>query len=327
MKMNYLHYLLGVSFLLGLPFMAWTQRSAPPPSPNRNRTSGKFCTEEIRVWQEARWEQLDGKKYWAPAQWVVKQIEFPCDQQPRGARGGTPPPQSQPPVMPAQPVYSVGECFEPTLNPMAFQNALESIRKTSFNETKLTIAKQIIQNNCFLIPQVKDLIREFSFEESRLEIAKFAYDFTCDKHNYFQVNEVFQFETTVQQLDQFLKTKPAPNATPPPNFQRGGNAVCARPMMNDIAFRQLAQQVKNSTADATRLSLAKQGVSSFCVSAEQVKALASELIQELNRLNFLKYAFSYTYDPQNYIIVHEVLNSNVSKQDLSKFVQQQNQNR
>jgi hypothetical protein len=297
--------------LILLGFRLFAQRTTPNrPSPNQNRPTTKPCTEEVEVWQEARWERIDGVDYWSPAQWVHKKIEFDCQKRPISPKKNN-----------EQPIYSVERCAEPTLDPVSLQNVLEMMRKTSFEATRITTAKQVIQNNCLLTPQVKDILRTLSFEQSRLEIAKFAYDFTVDQRNFYSINDVFQFESTISQLDEFLKSKPTRQEAT--DFRLGGKSSCPRPMMDAGAFRQLSNQIRNATSDITRLAIAKQGIQSFCISSEQVRDLAKELTQEINRLELTKESYRYTYDPQNYIVVHEVLQNNNSKQELSRYIRSQ----
>jgi hypothetical protein len=44
----------------------------------------------------------------------------------------------------------------------------------------------------------------FSFEDSRLDFAKFAYKNCINKGNYFEVNQAFSFESSVDNLNQFI---------------------------------------------------------------------------------------------------------------------------
>jgi len=97
-----------------------------------------------------------------------------------------------------------GGCNNP-MNKADFATAKESIASKSFEDSKLKIAKQITRGNCLSAAQVKQIMQLFSFEESRLDFAKFAYDFTFDKQNYYQVNDAFQFEMTIEELDEYLE--------------------------------------------------------------------------------------------------------------------------
>ena len=47
-------------------------------------------------------------------------------------------------------------------------------------------------------------MQSFDFESTKLEYAKFAYDFTYDKGNYFKVNDAFDFESSIEELDEYI---------------------------------------------------------------------------------------------------------------------------
>jgi hypothetical protein len=40
-----------------------------------------------------------------------------------------------------------------------------------------------------------------------LDFAKFAYDHTYDIGNYYKVNDVFSFESSVDELDQYIRSR------------------------------------------------------------------------------------------------------------------------
>lgn len=97
-------------------------------------------------------------------------------------------------------------CPSPMEKP-AFEEAKKSVASKSFSDTKMQLAQQITRSNCLLTTQVKDFMALFSFESQKLEFAKFAYDFTYDKGNYYKVNDAFSFESSVRELEKHLQGK------------------------------------------------------------------------------------------------------------------------
>lgn len=85
-----------------------------------------------------------------------------------------------------------------------FANAQRSITAKNFEDSKLTIAKQITGSNCLTADQVRRVMNEFDFESSKLEYAKFAYNKTYDIGNYFMLNEAFDFESSIDELNQYI---------------------------------------------------------------------------------------------------------------------------
>ncbi|MBM3404244.1 MAG: DUF4476 domain-containing protein [Bacteroidetes bacterium] len=85
-----------------------------------------------------------------------------------------------------------------------FGRVKQTIENQSFDDSKLKIAKQVLQSNCLLCSQVKEIMLLFSFEKTRLDFAKFAYGRTFDLGNYFQLNDAFTFESSIDELNEFI---------------------------------------------------------------------------------------------------------------------------
>jgi hypothetical protein len=88
-----------------------------------------------------------------------------------------------------------------------FNTMKSSIGSKSFEDSKLTIAKQILNNSCLLSSQVKEIMLMFNFEETRLDFAKFAYGRTYDIGNYFVVNDAFTFESSIDELGDYINSR------------------------------------------------------------------------------------------------------------------------
>ena len=87
-----------------------------------------------------------------------------------------------------------------------FSQALTSIKNKTFSDSKLTLAKQITKSNCLTSAQITQIIGLFDFEDTRLEYAKFAYTFCFNPENYWKVNDAFQFESTIDDLNEYIES-------------------------------------------------------------------------------------------------------------------------
>lgn len=87
-----------------------------------------------------------------------------------------------------------------------FDAAKRSINGQSFDDTKLSTAKNIASSNCLSAQQVKDICQLFSFEDSKLEFAKFAYVRCTERNKFFIVNDVFSFSSNVDELNAYIAT-------------------------------------------------------------------------------------------------------------------------
>ena len=89
----------------------------------------------------------------------------------------------------------------------SFNTAKESINSKSFEDSKMTVAKQVAKANCLSCNQIKEILSLFSFEESKLTFAKFAYDFCYNKAEYYTINDVFSFESSIDDLNKYIESK------------------------------------------------------------------------------------------------------------------------
>jgi hypothetical protein len=88
-----------------------------------------------------------------------------------------------------------------------FATAKQSLESKGFEDSKMTLAKQIARDRCFSVAQVKTIMGMFSFEDSKLEFSKFAYDHTHDLGNYYQVNDAFSFESSIDDLNKYIQSR------------------------------------------------------------------------------------------------------------------------
>ncbi len=86
----------------------------------------------------------------------------------------------------------------------SFNSAKATLTSTGFEDTKLSTAKSIVSANCVSTDQVITICKLFSFEQSKLDFAKFAYSRTTDKANYFKVVNVFNFDASKTDLNNFI---------------------------------------------------------------------------------------------------------------------------
>lgn len=127
---------------------------------------------------------------------------FPEDDQPAGQQtpGGIAPASQEPAVSGA------GLCLEPMSQAM-FSQAHTSVRGKTFDETRLSQAKTITSANCLSAAQIRDLCGAFDFEATKLDFAKHAWSRCADKQNYFLVNDVFTFSTSVDELNSYIGSR------------------------------------------------------------------------------------------------------------------------
>ena len=108
-----------------------------------------------------------------------------------------------------------GDPVPPTPAPKACEvtqtdldDMIQSVRKQSFSSSKVTLAKQVLKSGeCFKVSQVLSIVKLMDYDSDRLDIAKYAWDYTIDKKNYYLLNQAFSFESSGTELSKFVESK------------------------------------------------------------------------------------------------------------------------
>jgi Domain of unknown function (DUF4476) len=79
------------------------------------------------------------------------------------------------------------------------------ISERTFESTKLDMTKSVVDNNMFTIDQVREILSWFTFESNKLDIAKYTFKNTVDRNSYYKLYNAFAFESSVVDLDNFVK--------------------------------------------------------------------------------------------------------------------------
>lgn len=120
----------------------------------------------------------------------------------------------QPPVKQQnhKPLMDMGQPTKPNnrneqtgMNAQDYEEIVRVISKENFDETRLNTAKRMINVNPMSTRQIVDICKLFTFEANRLEFAKYAYIHCVDPNKYFLVHEVFTFDSSKEELDEYIR--------------------------------------------------------------------------------------------------------------------------
>lgn len=85
-------------------------------------------------------------------------------------------------------------------------------------------------------------------------------------------------------------------------------------------FVQIKQAVSRQNFSSDKMKVAKQAIPGHNLTAMQIKDLALMFTFDSDRLELLKFAYQFCFDPQNYYLVYEVLTYSSSKDELDKYI-------
>ena len=87
----------------------------------------------------------------------------------------------------------------------SFSSMVQTLRREYSENSRLALARQIMDRNYFTSEQVKYLLQLFSFENHKLDLAKYAYRFTTDQRNYFVVYDALSYSSSKEQLAEHIR--------------------------------------------------------------------------------------------------------------------------
>jgi hypothetical protein len=89
----------------------------------------------------------------------------------------------------------------------SIQNLKTTMKNLTFDDNMLQVAKTALKNSAVTTAQIADLMSVFTFDNKKLEFAKYAYDKTIDKQNYYQLNDDFSFNSSATDLDKYIASR------------------------------------------------------------------------------------------------------------------------
>ena len=170
------------------------------------------------------------------------------------------------------------------------------------------------ENYFFTTAQAKQLIQLVSDENNRLELAKGSYDNIVDQANFNQLYDIFS-NSSRNALEVYVRdhqTDPV-NTTPP---------VYTRTPMSNSSYTSLYNEVRNTYGFGAKMSRLTEifANENYYFSVAQAKQLVQLVSSESNRLELAKSAYGNITDPENFNLMHDVLTSQSSKNELSAYV-------
>ncbi len=87
------------------------------------------------------------------------------------------------------------------------QSLISTMRNVTFEDKMIDVVRTALKERMVETQQVRQLLKEFTFEQNKLEVAKFCYDKTTDKSNYYTLYNDFTFSSYSAQLEKYINGK------------------------------------------------------------------------------------------------------------------------
>lgn len=195
-----------------------------------------------------------------------------------------------------------------------YQNGFTQIAIQQSNQAKYDKAIALLNKNCFMSGQMKNIALLFNDDAYRLEFCKQAYSHTVDRANFYDVYDAFAAFSMAFRLHDYVSalskptTPPTPVVTAPtfPNWAYpatagyNGAKGCPGPVVSEEEFKKIAQNVFSQPTDESKYVAIDIASAQSCLGFAHVMKLASLMQAESLRMRTLMNTFPRVYDQEHY---------------------------
>ena len=87
-----------------------------------------------------------------------------------------------------------------------FDEVKKIIENKEDEEVRYSTAKQLIATNCMFVWHVREILLIFEEEIKKVDLAKYAYSYTHDIESYKLLSDIFNYESSVEELFEYIST-------------------------------------------------------------------------------------------------------------------------
>jgi hypothetical protein len=88
-----------------------------------------------------------------------------------------------------------------------FSKAVKAIDAKPFSEERMAMARLVTKGKCLTNDQIRTIAKMFSFDDQSLEFVKYAYELASEKETYYELQDVFRFNSVKENFTKFLSEK------------------------------------------------------------------------------------------------------------------------
>ena len=179
------------------------------------------------------------------------------------------------------------------------------------SSTRVALLNQAFanSNNYFTTAQVSKLIQLINSQSSRLSLAKASYRSITDPTSFSQIYNLLNSQAYRNELQAYV------------NNYNANNAGSSSTGMSATRFNNLYRTAQRQTSMSSRVSYISNAFSNTgnYFTVVQARQLIQLVSGENNRLYLAKVSYRGIVDPANFYRIHELLNSQASRNELTVY--------
>lgn len=101
--------------------------------------------------------------------------------------------------------YGNNQGYNQPVSESEFDQVLQRIKSQWFGSAKMNTAKEELARRHFTTLQVRQVLQLFASESDKLELARLSYRTVVDNRNFYQLYDVFSFQSSKEELDRYTR--------------------------------------------------------------------------------------------------------------------------
>lgn len=189
--------------------------------------------------------------------------------------------------------------------------ALNLFNKCNDDEIKLVYLTSILQNNCFTVSQLNQLITPIKLEIDRLNVSKIGYKHVLDKQNINLILPTFKFQTMKDSFLKFLKDEES--------IDKQKKLNCSIPI-SDEKLNEILSIVKSNVYENDKTISVKKQLINNCVNTTQAQKIMLLFTHDREKIEVLKSIYNVLTDKENLKELLNELQLQDSRDEFIKYV-------
>jgi hypothetical protein len=210
-----------------------------------------------------------------------------------------------------------GNTYRSPISDAGYNQLFRTISNKRGQAARLTAAREVFNNssNYFTPYQAADIIALLNTEANRLMLSKIAYDNLTDPSGYTQFYGLFNKQTSIDELDDYVRNNSV--YVDPYN-----NNSSYRVAMTDANFNTLYENIRKKWLPGQKMSAATDAfnISTNYFTTAQAKRIIALVSNESNRLELAKLSLDNLTDQSNYRDLYDLFSTQASRDELDSYV-------
>lgn len=185
------------------------------------------------------------------------------------------------------------------MNTSEMDRAIAILRNLDSDQSKLAVATEIISGNNLLSEQVREIMNQLNLTGSKRELAQRAYPLVYDPANFFLV-----YERLPRRDRQQIMGEIAANKRPDEPEYTSSREIGCTYRVAEAEFVGHLNSLKAQQREDLRLRLAQQLFENNCFNVSELKRAMNLFESDIDRLELVKVAQAYVFDPWNIYMVN-----------------------